>query len=430
MILIFLIFFSISISENHSLIPPFSYSNINEINDWTIRGSAINMKSFLRLTNSIINDFGGVCNRIPILFHDWVIEYEILAKDGNSGEGFHFIFSQECCPDIDSKFNGIRISINTEQTNESNYSPVYYFNSFNQNNDVYIGDVYLKPLKHPLKVRVTHNNSSLKVEYMFNNSFKTIYIGDSENIIYYGYISYYASTSANHYDNNDLYSLIVFPLSESISNSKIDYSSVNRKIIQDNVLARRVMKNNRRSKLITSNKYREQLEHENSILSENIMDCDLKDAFQIIKESEDRGKQAVSLQTLKDFIESKVDLTINKAQRKIDLASLRLNETKLDMDDVWSYLKVQLINLSNETGKLLKQMRADALQIVNEIKFENINFILQHTNYTTIYSDSSNLNHESNISFMLMITCFIEFIGYIVFFIIQHQKTNGFNKID
>lgn len=425
-----IIYSNFKVSNQYSLIPPFSYTNLSEVNDWTIRGSVANMKNYFRLTNAIPNSFGGVCHRVPTRFKDWIVEIEVSAKGGNSGEGFYFYFTKECCPDINSRFNGFEIWINTSQTNLSGYSPIYFYKSindepFNQSAIRNVGGTIIRKLKSPLRLRIIRQNNQLQMDATTDNSHQKIFSIDESNIIDYGYFSFYANT-ATKTDNNDLYSIRTLPTSTNLeSKSAIDYSSVNRKMLQDNVIARRIMKEKRRSKMPVSNKYGKIVEQNEGNLTGEAQN--LKDAFLIIKESDIRSLETVNVVSLKKYIDETIDSTIQKASKMIEMASMKFDETKIDMNDVWSYLKTQLIDLSVESTKALKQMREEALQYAKEIKLSTVDPNKVKKNIHLLENDN---NQDSLISKILIFICFLEFIAYVVFVMIQRKKTHGFKKAD
>ncbi|KAK8842711.1 hypothetical protein M9Y10_025572 [Tritrichomonas musculus] len=419
-----------NVNDQYSLIPPFSYTNLSEINDWTIRGSAANMKKYFRLTYDIPNSFGGVCHRVPTRFKDWIIEIEISAKEGNSGEGFYFFFTKECCPDLNSRFTGFEIWINTGLTNRSGHSPIYFFNNFNneqfERSDIKsIGSAVVRKINSPFILRIIRQNNLIQIETPAANSRQTIFSINTTKIIDYGYLSFYANTTTKT-DKNDLFSIRTIPTSVSLKGeSIIDYSSVNRKMLQDNVITRRIMKKRRRSKMSTAIKYGELVEENEGKLTGETQS--LKDAFLIIKESDLRNQETVNVNSLKKFIDGTIDSTIKKASKMIEMASMKFDETKIDMNDVWSYLKTQLIDLSVESNKELKEMREEALQYAREIKLSNVDPIKIKRNIHLLEKDN---NIDSFISKILILICFIEFIAYIIFIMIQRKKTHGFKKAD
>jgi len=58
--------FGAAFHGSYSLSAPFEKTNLSEIGDWTMCGSAVRMKSFLRMTASAsANKYGAVCIRTP-----------------------------------------------------------------------------------------------------------------------------------------------------------------------------------------------------------------------------------------------------------------------------------------------------------------------------------------------------------------------------
>jgi hypothetical protein len=55
----------------YSLIPPLDRTNLSEVGNWTFRGSAVNMKSYVRLTSDAITaEDGALCYRAKTAFRD------------------------------------------------------------------------------------------------------------------------------------------------------------------------------------------------------------------------------------------------------------------------------------------------------------------------------------------------------------------------
>ena len=134
MFLLLLVQFIKSIEDRYSAVPPFEFTNISEIGNWTLRGSAANMKKYIRLTSTVDGDYGSMCQRVPTLFKDWQFEVEIKANNNRKigGEGFWFYFTEEVCPEMLLQFTGFSIWINTTQTDPTGQSPIYFVNNDNK----------------------------------------------------------------------------------------------------------------------------------------------------------------------------------------------------------------------------------------------------------------------------------------------------------
>ena len=127
-----------NIENCFSFVPPFFWTNIKEFDNWSVRGSATNLKSFIRLTPAIKNKYGALCQRIPTLFRDWSIKIQLatsLSKERNGtrngGRGFWFHFTENPCPIVPIVFNGICIWINTTITDKNRTFPIHFIQNNN-----------------------------------------------------------------------------------------------------------------------------------------------------------------------------------------------------------------------------------------------------------------------------------------------------------
>jgi hypothetical protein len=89
-----------------SLVDPHKLTDVREIGNWTIRGSAVSMGHFICLTNAHSNRAGAVCTRVPTDFRDWRVELELNAF---SGKGVYFSFSSDQCPNPKTSSNGFLV---------------------------------------------------------------------------------------------------------------------------------------------------------------------------------------------------------------------------------------------------------------------------------------------------------------------------------
>lgn len=419
-ILITLFYREFQISDAYSLFPPFSFTQLLEIKDWSIRGSVANLKSFLRLTSATANNFGGICHRIPTRFQDWTIELEFLTKGGNGGEGFYFYFTKEFCPDNSDLFNGFAIFINTTTIYSSNYSQLSFHNTFNHSNSSLVGKIHIKN-SSSTRLYITKTNNSIEMEYLSNGFRTKIFTANLNMPIRFGYFSLYSYTNSKHFSNHDLHSFRTYPMSEVFPESKINYSSLNRKVLQDNQIVRKVLKENKRARMPISRIYR-QLRHElNDSLSGEPQN--LKDAFKIIREAETRMTNTVTITNLSNFINIKVDPSIEKVIKMIEIAQLKFDDCKIDMNDAWSYLKTQIIDLSVESEQAMQKLKDEMISYAKTIKLAKINHKQMKRG---IQLGNNHLKIES----YLMLICLLEFVIYVIVFIIKRHKTQGFKKID
>ncbi|KAH0793912.1 Legume-like lectin family protein [Histomonas meleagridis] len=388
-----------------------------------MKGTALNMKSFIRLTNAVTHSFGGVCQRTPTGFTEWLVEIEFSSVDGNMGSIISFLFSKECCPNLEDPFTGMAIWINTTETDESKYSPIYFSNNQNQIiNKKFakmIGKANVVDESQPCILTITHKTGDITIE--FSNSQKSDhfkYTEKASSLLKTGYFSIYAATNTKC-DANDIFSIRTLPLSPYIPDPNApNYSLLNRKIIQDDVLARRSLKTQRRSKMILTNKYTTQEKSKNFQLDG--IDELLSDAFVLLQESLGRGEETVSLDDLMRFLSEKVELTTTKALKKVNLASERIESLHDDLKSILDGLETDLLGLKSESRIIMDAIGEEALKIANKIISE------PKMDIEKAITKNVGLGPRK----AMMIVCIIEFVCYIIFFVIQHRKTHGFKKID
>ncbi|OHT11261.1 Legume-like lectin family protein [Tritrichomonas foetus] len=433
----FLSFFitsSFALETRYSLVPPFEFTNISEIGNWTLRGSAANLKKYLRLTSTIDGDFGSVCQRVPTLFKDWQFETEVKANNNRhrGGEGFWFYFTDEVCPDMLLQFTGFAIWINTTKTSPDGLSPIYFVHNENQviDFDKYTPLAYIKIRNstNPVRIRITKKGETIRLEKSENiGEYSEAFHLTQKGLLKYGYFTLASITgSTSGFDNNDLYAIRTFALGP-YDQKEFDYdiSTKNRKIIEDAVDIRRSMKEERRSKMVNMNKYNEDAtKHQNKLTGKE--KYDLKDAFNLIREAELRGMKTVTIDELKSFINSYIETTIAKAMKKIDMAFEKFDETKLDMNELWGYLRSQLLDLGMETKQSLKKLEAECLTAAKTMKLENLN---QETLQKSV-DQATGTASDSTVSKVLMYIMAVEVVAYVIFFVYKRQKTHGFIKVD
>lgn len=424
MIAAFIFFSHSALILNHSLIPPHISTNLSEISEWSIRGSAVNMKKFIRLTDDVTNDFGGICHRVPTNFREWAMEIEMDIHDGNSGDGFIFSYTMECCPNLlKNPVTGIVFWFNTTESNEEELSPIYFWNGLttliNYSSRTDVGRYKLRNLPNPVKIGFTLLNSEIRLtingESVFNSALT--------DIPAFGYYSLSAFTKLKA-DNHDLICIRTSALSEITPTYDYDFSSINRKLIVSSLYERRKMKNVRREKMVTVNKYNQEKQYYENNLQQSKQE--IGDSIKIIKETKFRTHESVTLEKLQRFVDESITSTINKAEDKVKYAAEKFDETRLDLNDVWSYLMTELEELKRETNLTMTEIGNEAIEIARNIKLGKDRQVMKKE----ISKGIKEQREQSTTAKILAIIAAFEILGYIVFFVIKHRKTHGFKKID
>jgi hypothetical protein len=279
------------------------------------------------------------------------------------------------------------------------------------------------PQSQNLRLRISRSGNYLTLDSLEADKAIQIcrtHIGSS---VYFGYFTVSAEKNGDSTEtgNNDLLSLRTFNLSEmEEAQFTGDICDMNRKIIETDALRRRVTKRARRdAQLATTNKYvRDGRRHSHNL--EDKPEIDICDAFSVLFEAENRATDSISIDFLNKFLSSRLDAAIGKAASKIEMAIERFDETKLDMNDVWSYLRSQLLDLSVETKNKLKVIEDDAMRIAKSIDFSKLN----------VEALNEPIKGSSGFTKFLLWIAVLELVAYVVFFWWKHRKTKGFRKID
>lgn len=185
------------------------------------------------------------------------------------------------------------------------------------------------------------------------------------------------------------------------------------------------------------NFYKEEMEFNNGKLNENESDdfekendnsynqTKLKDSFIEINEMIRRADQDLNLDELQIFINQILTVRLNSALSKIEKISSDLNDLKLDLIQTWNNIKNQLLDISvsihSNFDEIEKETSKLALTYIQQIKNKDIKKIK-----IKIPNDSE----KDAIIKIMFIICMLEFIGFIIFFLIKRKTTNNWKKID
>lgn len=427
MLSVFLLSFGCRASEDdYSFSPPILLTNASEIGNWTLRGNAINTKQYIRLTSEIPNQFGGVCNRIPTTFDDWIVELSLKSHHGVGGSGFYFYFTKELCPTMPLLYKGFSIWINTTATDAAGRSPIYYTYAngtfVNPNTIKPSGYIKIRDNSTSTRIAITKSGTSILVKHDFDLLFEAEF---PKGIIDRGYFTLYALTNMNHGgDNQDITYFKTYNLSpkENIPNlDKLSYQ--NMKTIATARLQRRGKKSQRRNAMITSLHYQnETKDHNEKLTSEAIKTDELSDALKIISESIIRSGHHITYTELNNFISGYLRDTIEKADEKINLALNNYDSLRFDTSRLWDEVRSSMTELAIDSRAQMELFGKEVMKLAKDIHLEKVepSAVINQTPEAS----------SSKLTQILFYICLVEGIAYVIFFIHRHRKTEGFKKRD
>lgn len=409
-----------AVDRSYSIYAPFDKTNLSEIGNWTMKGTTVNMKTFLRLTSSsIMNECGAICHRVPTIFHDWIIDLEVKIAGTNETDSLtSFLFTSDVCPEPLGAFEGVRITINTrEEDAHGNVLIGLYENG--DANVLQKGSIRAKNTEKPVHLRISREQNTISVDRYEDGQAKTVITANLADMPRFGYFTVTAESDGSTPDAIDLIAFRTQPMSE-YETPEFDEKllNFNRKIIESGVLRRREMKLERRAQILpNTQKYLTEMFENNNELTDDEDDVNLDAAFELIWEAEQRGISAVTINELKQFIIKTMGRTVDKAMRKLDLAFENFDESKTDMTSIWSYLRVQIRELAIDSRREMRKLERECAEAVKNLDLKTVL--------------SKNQEPETDIvSMILGIIAATEVILYMLFFFIRHAKTKGFQKVD
>lgn len=411
-------------SRDFRLSPPYHQTNISEIEYWTLRGTTTNLKSFIRLTSPVQNKVGSICHRLPFPHESWTAEVEISAHGGTSGHGIWFLYTVDVCPEVNDYFNGFTIWVNTTSADTLGNSDVYFLendgNEINPHLIQKIGQINIRTSGKANKLMI--KKSKNKVIISKSESYRQSKLSEQvlKNPILTGYFSVAAMTT-QHTGNHDLHLFLVHTQSHEISDpKKTDYNTINRKIIENDVLSRREKKKERRSHLPLMQKYTsESNEHDHAI--QGTRDS-LSEAAQLIREILTRTDYMLTSNALAKFIELNVEEVAQTAFKKINFASQSFEDIQLQINTLWSDLRSNLTTIISEAQSSFDALRNEVLTYAKQIKI----------NAADISHLGANPRKPGDftLSLFLATLTFVELCLYIFIFILLRKKTKNFTKVD
>jgi hypothetical protein len=414
---------------SYSLLPPHRFTELSEIGNWTLRGSALNLKKFIRLTTNVADQSGGVCLRIPTRFRDWRLQIEIAIHDGGeSGGGLTLYFTEQVCPDVTAWSTGFGIWFDMRSTEPDGGFPVYFFSGTGPKDERRkIGSAKLQSNStHPVTLEIFRSEDKLTIDAVWEYEYRRIGVVEEPNLLKFGYFTLIA-TSTKGGDVQDLTSLRVFILEDLISakhapKGDVDYSSVNRKAIAQAKQKRKESKKRRRKDMPTVFELVEDAK-DGQLTGGPV---DIRNALKVLAEAGARARQDVTLKQLSELINGPISRTVEAADRRLRHASERFSETQEEIIELWSSLKTSLVDLELEAVTEMAAIEATFITVLETLNLtaEDIDDALK------MLKRKARGTGDTSVTMLLMSLSIIEVVCYVAFFCIKRQTTRGFKKAD
>lgn len=421
----------INLEQSFSFTPPFFWTNINEFDNWTMRGSATNLKSFIRLTPAIKNKYGAICQRIPTLFRDWSIKIQLATslskgKNGirNGGRGFWFHFTDNPCPMVPIVFNGICIWINTTISDKNATFPIHFVQNNNSivspKNYTSIGRIQITKDGYIfLNISRIQNNIYIYTNISHNSTQQNqtlISKTQLNDLIQYGYFTISALTTENAFANNDLVQIQTISYSNHTNKIPANLSQINRKLIDKQYESRKKKKQVRRSQMKTVEKYSKEMKKKNTSLTNEKQN--LSSAFIMLDEIKNRALSTITLNALIKFIDTMMNNQIDVAYQKLEFSTESLNLIKNEIDDIWLNLRNDLISITNEIHKEMDEITNETIVAILNIKFDGKSIINDFK--SSLEKQTKNACHVY-ITRVLFIIVIVEIILFSIFAYFSHK---------
>lgn len=416
---------ALAVIDRYNRLPPHDLTNLSECGDWTLRGSAVSMKSFIRLTSAVSGDFGAVCNRIPTTFRDWMFELEISARGKDKGgRGFFWYFTDEACAEISLRYNGLAMWVNTSTNNSQGYSPLYLVGNNGSLADLEaatpVGEIQLRNMKRPIRIQVRRTGDHVKITSDTRLIHDTYITGLPD----YGFFSVSAATEISS-DTNDLHGIRVLPLAtESRKVNTEEYDRRIRKELEGYQQGRSEPKKIRRMVMRTIQKYGNQSKSKKDVL--DAKNIDLRDAFKMIIEAKYRGESFTNVILLNNFINNYVEKTVKKAVSKITLATEEYSSIQESINLLWADFRSSLMEMRMSTRMTMQAIEKEVVAMAKDLKLHDVKA-------SDAMLSADNARAQTGESFTatgLYFVMILELVAYVIFFLYKRQKTAGFKKLD
>jgi mannose-binding lectin 1 len=329
-----------------------------------------------------------------------------------------FWYTETVGPEQFEFFKGFHITLNTSETDEEGETAVYFSENSIHDSKV-VGRLKIRNGKYPIRLRIYKTGGDLIVDCTDFMFFRPVFKVLAKDTPEFGYFTISAQTKANFTDNNDLWAFRVDPTSE-IERDHIKKGLVNdnRKIIETNALKRRETKRARRAALLPSMlKFLADMGKYDNDLLKSEERPDMREAFALVDEAHGRSIEGVAIDTLKVFLCTDVQNTLEKAGRKVRIALDQLEEATNDMNEVWTQV---------DTNGVLRSLEIQLLEQAQKIQLDKIDTEAFQESVKREIPEGQN----DQIVKGLIVVSVVELAAYLLFFAVKHRKTHGLKKFD
>jgi hypothetical protein len=230
----------------------------------------------------------------------------------------------------------------------------------------------------------------------------------------FGYFTFAAATNNISMDDHDLYFLETQALSTPTALPSTNHSLRNRQILEDFVLERRPKKIKRRQSMKYMKKY-----------LEGKAEPELSDAFRLVKEAIWRANQSITKSFLYDMINRSVDQKIMKARRRLEFAHASFQTLSGDLDQIWAHFKGELESVDTEMRAAMQSMERDVLKMSKVMSMGRESKIYRWGTTRIVRELRS-----PTLSVVFVVICILEFGAFLIFLLVQGNRTQGFKKFD
>jgi len=352
------------------------------------------------------------------VFRDWAVELELSVKGAERPRSnLTFLFTDVVCPHASARFRGFRVTVVTAGTDADGLLPVV-FSRAGPSGERRVAGVRVWNASGAARLRVRRERGEVTVEALEGGAFAPLLRVSGVSDPYFGYLTFSAEAEGGS-DTADLISLRTTATSPyETAQFDAGLPHVNRKIIETDALKRRELKKQRRrGSLPTMDRYTDRILRRDCRL--NGEEFDVKDAFSLILEAEQRGFGVATIDQLKVFVKRNLVQAITKAIAKVDLVFERFDEMQTDMGGLWRHLEDELTALGALTKDAMTTIEHECLDAVRRASLEHLG----------AHSEPARAPGGSMVKALAAVAA-VEAVAYIAFCAVQHRKTHGFRKRD